>query len=129
MAQRVNILPSLPEEMDPLLRRSLMNVFQEHAKQINYATGYDILRATTSQSISHDLVLGDATSADITLTLPLAGSFFDRVMRVKKTDTTTNSVKMVGSASETIDGTATVAISLQYTCLQLVSDGINWYIV
>ncbi len=114
--------------MDPQLRRALMIIFQQHAKQINYATGFDVLRTTGSQSISHDIVLADASAGDITFTLPPAEKFFDRTMRVKKIDTTGNLVKMVGTGN-TIDGTATVGIGSANTCLQLVSDGINWYIV
>ena len=50
-------------------------------------------------------------------------------MRVKKTDSSANVVNLVPSGGATLDGTATVAISVQYTALQLISDGSNWYIV
>jgi len=125
---RVTITPSLPQQMDPLLRQALTDVLRQYGQQINW-TAFDILRATTSQSIGHDLVLADATAGVLAFTLPKADTFFDRVIRIKKTDASVNILKVVPSNSEKLDGTSTVTISAQYSSLQIISDGSAWHII
>ena len=126
--QRLPLLAPLPVDMDPNLRQALSSILTSHAKQMNN-TAFDVLRATSSQSVAHDLILADATSGALSFTLPPPAEFVDRLMRVKKTDSSANVVNLVPSGGATLEGTATVAISVQYTSLQIISDGSNWYIV
>ncbi len=63
------------------------------------------------------------------MTLPEAGFWNDRVLRIKKTDATGNAVTIAAAGSETIDGASSVAINTQYHCRQFMSDGQNWHIV
>jgi hypothetical protein len=42
---------------------------------------------------------------------------------------TNNTINVVASGSQTIDGSASQVMSLQYTSLQVVSDNNNWYII
>jgi len=74
-------------------------------------------------------VLGDATSGDVTFTLPRAGSMVGRVLTIKKVDSTANDVIVDGYASETIDGGTTASIGTQWVSLRLQSDGNNWVIM
>jgi hypothetical protein len=71
----------------------------------------------------------DATSADITRTLPTAVGCSGRVYRVKKTDSGGNSVIVNTTSSQTIDGALEYTLSVQYECLTVVSDGANWQIL
>jgi hypothetical protein len=130
MSDRVSTFPSLPTDMDAELRRALMRVFQEHARQINWATGDDVAGTiTTSGPIAYDIAPADASGGEVALTLPPAADWRDRTMKVKKLDSSGNLVKIVPQSGETLDGTATVAISVQYTCLQVMSTGTEWIIV
>tara|TARA_R110000787_G_scaffold281980_1_gene393603 strand:+ start:841 stop:1185 length:345 start_codon:yes stop_codon:yes gene_type:complete len=114
--------------MDPALRQALSSILTSHAKQMNN-TAFDVLRATSSQSVAHDLILADATAGTLTFTLPQADTFFDRVMRIKKTDGSGNTIKIVGQSGQTIDGTATRSIAAQYATLVVITDGAKWYLL
>lgn len=70
----------------------------------------------------------DTTSADVTITLPSAGPSVGTMYKVKRTTGGANNCNIT-AASGNIDGTATIGIATQYTCLQIVSDGENWWIV
>ena len=129
MVMRVSPHAVLPVSLATNVRQALARILQDHARQLNWATGTDVSRVTTSQSLTADIALVDASAADVSLTLPPAKDWPDRTMRIKKTDSSANFVNIVPQAGETCDGTATVAISMTYTCLQVVSDGKAWYIV
>lgn len=76
-----------------------------------------------------ETVLGDATSAGFTITLPAAASVAGKRLRFKKIDSTTNIVLIDGNASETIDGALTFSLSYQNQELDIQSDGTNWQII
>lgn len=78
---------------------------------------------------SDDLVLGDATSAAFTLTLPAAASNTGKVFRLQKTDSSVNVVTVDGNASETIRGQLTFKLATQYEQISIVSDGTNWQLI
>jgi hypothetical protein len=77
---------------------------------------------------SDDVILVNATSGAITITLPTAVSA-TRVLKIKKTDSSANAVTIDGNGSETIDGAITYAIENQFVCISIVSDGTSWHIV
>lgn len=129
MSQRVPLQPPLPADMDAALRQALSDAFRTHALQLNWATAYDTINVSSAETAFADLVLADASGGGFTLTLPEAGFWNDRVLRIKKTDATGNTVTVAAAGSETIDGAASVAISTQYHCRQFMSDGQNWHIV
>lgn len=79
--------------------------------------------ATTSDTV----ILVDATSGDVTITLPTASSGLHYY--IKKTDSSGNKVVVDGNASETIDGNTTQDIISQYDTMEIVSDGSNWLIL
>lgn len=94
---------------------------------------YEILKTVSKTSnftiTNETMVLVDATSGDVTITLPTASSLVDTPVHIKKTDSSSNSVIIDGNGSETIDGNTTLAIYLQYTNIMLVSDGTEWWIL
>ena len=63
-----------------------------------------------------------------TLTLYAASGNSGRQVKVKKIDSSANTVTIDGNSSEQIDGATTQVISAQYTSLSLVCDGSNWHI-
>lgn len=76
-----------------------------------------------------EIILADATSGAITVTLPAAASSSGRTLTIKKTDSSVNLVTVDGNASETIDGDLTKKIGFQYDFMQISCDGSNWHIV
>jgi len=71
-------------------------------------------------------VWGDTTGGAFTLTLPTAVGIAGRTYVLKNLGTNTLTVATTGG--QTIDGSTTAAIVLQYASLTVVSDGSNWWI-
>lgn len=90
-----------------------------------------VVSKTTTYTIGANdgLILCNATSAAFTVTLPTAAGASGRIYTIKKTDATTNAVTLGTTSSQTIDGTTTRVIALQYGFLQVQSDGSNWQLV
>lgn len=90
-------------------------------------TGFKtVYRAASTTASDGELVLADAGTAALTITLPKPWP--DRRVIVKKLDATTN-VVTVATPAGLIDGAATVALSVRYTAVECVSDGTNWHVV
>jgi len=83
----------------------------------------------TTLTSSYYMVLCNASSNSITITLPAASNNNRRIYNIKKTDSTGNSITIDGNASETIDGTLTKSLNLQYESLTIICDGSNWHIM
>jgi len=75
------------------------------------------------------VVLVDASSGMVTITLPPASQGARREYHIKKTDSSVNTVRIEGNGSETIDGEACQDLGKQYTSRRIYSDGNNWHIV
>lgn len=78
---------------------------------------------------THDVLLVNATSSNVTVTLPPAADKIGKMFHFKKTDATGNVVTVTGNASENIDVANTRAITTQYEAISIVSDGSNWFII
>jgi len=80
---------------------------------------------------SDTVVFADATSASVTITLPLASGLAGYRFYVKRVDNTnpTHTVSIAASGSDTIDGMTTFNLDLQYTAFAVVSNGTAWYIL
>ena len=94
---------------------------------------YETLKRTAKTSsaslTTETLVLVDATSGEVTITLPPAADLVDTPVHVKKIDASAFAVIIEGDGSETIDDQLNATFSDQYTCLTLVSDGTEWWIL
>jgi hypothetical protein len=78
--------------------------------------------------VSNLAVFIDATSNDITLTLPTAAGITGTSINLKRVDVTVNTVLIETTSTETIDS-STGAILATNQNLLLVSDGTNWRIL
>lgn len=74
-----------------------------------------------------EIVLCDAASGDVTLTLPAASGNSGVTYRINKIDSSSNECVLDGNASETIDGEATITMRGQYSSIQFSSNGTNWF--
>jgi hypothetical protein len=75
------------------------------------------------------LIRADSSSGPITITLYTAVGNEGKTISVKKTDSSSNSVTINTTSSQTIDGSLTYTISSRYTSVTMVSDGVNWDII
>lgn len=89
-----------------------------------------ITTKTNNYTITSDdmVVLCNATSADITITLPNSSSASGYIFYIKRIDSSPNTVTVDGNGSQTIDGQTTQTLN-QYDSIQIVSDGTNWSII
>ena len=75
------------------------------------------------------IVLANASSGNILVTLPATSGDAGRNYSIKKIDSTANLVTISGINSETIDGGLTATLTLQYENIPVVADGSNWHIL
>ena len=83
---------------------------------------------TTGDAGTDCQITVDASGGGRTITLYPASGNSGRQVKVKKIDSSANTVTIDGNSSEQIDGATTQVISAQYTSLSLVCDGSNWHI-
>lgn len=84
---------------------------------VNYGVGNNV-----------DVVLVDASTGDLTITLPALGTDSRRV-HVKKVDTTGHWVRIQGQGGALIDGLAFKETDVPYLCMTTVSHGAGWWIL
>lgn len=75
------------------------------------------------------VIFADATSGNVTITLPAASGLAGYRFYIKRIDNSANSVTVARSSSDTIDGLTSLTLDLQYTALAVVSNGSAWYIL
>jgi hypothetical protein len=71
----------------------------------------------------------DASGGALSVFLPAAADNLDRVISVKKIDSSANAVTVDGNGSETIDGVTTKSLASQYDGITVISNGTSWEIV
>ena len=71
-----------------------------------------------------DFVIGNASSAAFTVTLPAVSNGAD--VSVKKVDSSVNGI-LIQPASGQIDGSASVVVNTQWQSKDFFSDGTTWY--
>jgi|19_taG_2_1085344.scaffolds.fasta_scaffold00773_5 hypothetical protein len=93
---------------------------------------------TTSAAGNYTAVAGDMiiaktgiTASGDTVTLMAASGMEGRVLIIKDEsgNAGTDNITIDGNAAETIDGTATIPISVDYGVIRLYSDGSNWFTI
>ena len=84
-----------------------------------------VAKSTNYTASSYDFVIGNASSAGFTVTLPAASN--GATVRVKKVDSSGNAIIVVGQSAATIDGSASQVVNSQWQCQDYMSDGTNWY--
>ena len=88
-----------------------------------------VVTASKTASRAENVLLCNATSGSLTITLPDALLVKESTIVVKKTDASVNTVTIDGFGAQTIDGAATVVLSTQYHFRVIISDGLNWHII
>ena len=75
------------------------------------------------------IILVDASSSTVTITLPPTTSSEGKDFFIKKIDSSENSVNIDGNESEEIDGWDIIIMLTQNECIHVVCDGTNWQII
>ena len=86
-----------------------------------------ITTSYTAAAFKIILVDDDTAAGAVTIDLPAAASSTDEIYNIVKLGTTA-SVTVDGNASETINGATTNVLSTQYDAIEIVCDGIEWFI-
>ena len=93
-------------------------IFTTATKTSNYTiTGTDVV------------VFADATSGNVTITLPAASGVAGYRFYVKRIDNAGNTCTIARTGADTIDGLTSLSLDLQYTSVGVVSNGSAWYIL
>ncbi len=87
------------------------------------------INTDTALTASNDLAIVDASGGAVNITLPTPTGNTGKVIYIKKTDSSTNTVNVKQNAAETIDGTANRVLNSQWDTLAVVTDGTNWFII
>lgn len=109
----LRVVSGLPAWSDPATA-----TFATNTQTSNYTiTGTDVV------------VFADATSGNVTITLPTASANSGYRFYVKRIDGSGNSCAVARSGSDTIDGQTSIPLVQQYTSMTIVSNGSAWYII
>ena len=87
------------------------------------------LTTTATAQTDDDVLLVSDAGGSWTLTLPPAANCINKLLNIKKTNSSGNTVTVDGNGAETIDGAATFILKEQYEVVVLVSDGFNWHVL
>ena len=74
-------------------------------------------------------ILCDATSSAIVISLPSVVGLSGRIFNIKKIDSTSNPVYIVGYDTELLEGDTSIELSVPKTSVQLQTNGTAWYIL
>lgn len=109
----------------------LVNYMQLNSIGQVTAVWHDFIRSAKSAytcTQSDRYVLADATTAAFTVTLPNASLCPGKAYNVKKTDSTAHSVTVAAAAGQTIDGATAYSLRSPHNAVDLVSNGIGWFV-
>ena len=88
-----------------------------------------ITASTTLTMSSPHYIWVDASAGAVTITLPASTGNPIRTFVIKKIDSTANAVTIAGNGADTIEGSATIALTAQWTFRTVTNTGAGiWYI-
>jgi hypothetical protein len=125
------------EELVGLLTRAGVTPSQADLTQLRqsldrlYGGGLSVLSANATLTVDDaGLVLVNASGGARTITLPAANALGGRPIRyqIQKTDSTANTITVQRAGTDTIEGVASVVLSLQWSNVVLVSDGVSAWV-
>ncbi len=104
------------------------SIFHNNSGYVTENSG-TVTKTADYTAVAEEFILGDATSNNVTITLPAASAAANRPFNIKKIDASANLVILAAAGADTIDGAATVSLTVQYQSLTVVSNGTSWYIL
>lgn len=110
---------------------TLSNVTITSGSISNVAVTSNLVTKTSNYSAtaSDETILGNASSGAVSITLPTSVGITGKIYIVKKIDSSANTVTIVTTSAQTIDGQSSKVLTYQYDGAQVQSDGANWFII
>ena len=107
-----------------------LNNYYTKAQVDELIGGLEIVSITGNyEAADYEVILCDASTKDITISLPLAVNSINKYYYIKRIDGSANSVFIDGYDDEEIDGNEIIEITVQNTSLHVVCDGGEWWII
>ncbi len=95
----------------------------QQGRRLNEQTVTD---ATIPVLTSDEAFAGDATDNNITFNLPALSGIEGQIFEFKKIDSSANTLTLDGNGAETIDGSTTQVISVQYDSITIIARTAEW---
>jgi hypothetical protein len=95
----------------------------------SFATNIVTKTSNYTATEADSVILANASSGNLQITLPSAQGIAGRQYVVKKVDTSNRVTTIATTGNQTIDGTPTKTLSSPYQVLRVVSDGSNWLVL
>lgn len=102
-------------------------VLSELETRINLPLATTTITGNYAALLTDYMILANASAGPITITLPSAATTPGQTYEVKKIDSTSNTVTINTTSSQTIDGQLTQTIGYQNTEVNFTSDGLQWW--
>ena len=99
---------------------------------VNFAGIREAIATKTSSytaSMGDSVLLCNAASGPVTITLPSAVGIQGRAFQIKKTDGSANVCTLTAASGQTIDGAAASTLNTQYATKKVESDNANWQVI
>lgn len=97
---------------------------------VGWAEKFRTLTSGATLSVTTDsVVLCDATSGSFNVTLPAASGSNGKRFKIKRINTNINTVGIIPTGGDTIDGISVYTISNTFETVELVCNGSAWYII
>ncbi|HSX28214.1 MAG TPA: hypothetical protein VLF60_02080 [Candidatus Saccharimonadales bacterium] len=80
-------------------------------------------------STTDTIVFANATTGNVTISLPTASSNAGYRFYIKRIDSSGNTCSVARTGTDTIDGATSISLDIQYMSLTVASDGSAWYII
>lgn len=119
-------LSELRRYLDELVRE--IENYTSTSEEESFRPIYAQITTATQAIGKYTVYLADATSGNLTISLPDADKAENAVYTFKKTDASGNYVRFQ-SSSANIDGASTLSTTTQYVSYTVLSDGTSWQIV
>ncbi len=119
------------EEYLKTLVKVLRDVFFQISDVVNINDTPPILTKTANYTLTKDdkVILADATSGAITMSLPVAALAKNLMFDIKKVDSSSNTVTVDGDGSEEIDGAVTFDLLSEDETVRIICNGTAWFIL
>lgn len=102
---------------------STLHVFGSYASKVT-----TVAPPGLTLTSADNFILIDASSGNVNVALPVASTCAHRHYYIKRIDSSTNSVTIIRSGSDFIDGQTSYPISFQYESFSFVSNGSGWFV-
>lgn len=120
-----NLEETLQQKID---KKPSLSLFSGKKGGGGNSSKYRTITSSATMQSNDVIIFADASSGDVTVTLPSTSSAARREYHIKKIDTSVNIVRIMPQ-SGTIDGEVCQDITNQYTSRRVYSTGTNWFII